>query len=116
MESDRDSFEGCEMKKLFLLTLPMLLSGCLLETVGPIDRSLKPYGAHWVKDGMTDEQRLDDFEQCGGARTLYVGFSQARLKAERRADESNDFAAEVRLSKAWGECMQVKGYRYQAYP
>ena len=74
---------------------------------------LKPYGAHWVKEGMTDEQRLDDIEQCGGGRGLYVGFPDAKIKAEKRLEESNDFPARNRLSKAWSECMQVKGYRYQ---
>ena len=79
-------------------------------------KSIKPYGAHWVKEGMTDEQRLDDIEQCGGGRGLYVGFPDAKIKAEKRLEESNDFPARNRLSKAWSECMQVKGYRYQAYP
>ena len=76
-------------------------------------KSIKPYGAHWVKDGMTEEQRLDDIQQCGGGRGLYVGFPDAQIKAEKRLEESNDFPARNRLSKAWSECMQVKGYRYQ---
>jgi len=54
------------MKKFAVILLPLLVSGCLLESVGPIDRSIKPYGAHWVKAGMTNEQRLTDWTRCGG--------------------------------------------------
>jgi hypothetical protein len=102
------------MKHILILTLSILLSGCLLETVGPIDRNIKPYGAHWVKEGMTQEQRLDDIAQCGSGRSLFVGFGAIKLKAERRDGETSDFAAEERLSKAWSKCMEAKGYRYQA--
>jgi hypothetical protein len=47
-------------------------------------QSIKPYGAYWMKDGVTDAQRLDDIVQCGSARTLYIGFSDANLRAERQ--------------------------------
>jgi hypothetical protein len=101
------------MKIVLTLTLPILLSGCLLETVGPIDRNLKPYGAHWVREGMTEEQRLDDIEGCGGGKGLYVGFPDVQVKAEKRVEESTDFPARNRLFKAWSKCMEAKGYHYQ---
>ena len=28
--------------------------------------AIKPYGAHWVKEGMSEELRLNDIQQCGG--------------------------------------------------
>jgi hypothetical protein len=29
-------------------------------------KSIKPYGAHWVKNGMTMESRIKDWVDCGG--------------------------------------------------
>jgi hypothetical protein len=116
--------------KVFILFASVLLGGCTIgngHICGPQTPAAycdadayeklmhpKPYGAHWVKEGMTEEQRLDDIEQCGSGRTLYVGFGAIKLKAERREGETSDFAAEERLSKAWSKCMEAKGYRYQA--
>jgi hypothetical protein len=106
------------MKHLLLLTLSILLSGCLLETVGPIDRNIKPYGAHWVKEGMTQEQRRTDSWACGTANTAHaadhVVFSKEQQKQEMRSDESDDSLANIRLTKAWIKCMAAKDYRYQA--
>ena len=38
-----------------------------------VDHNIKPYGAHWVKDGMTRESRLGDLVQCGGDANLRHG-------------------------------------------
>jgi len=56
------------MKRRIVCTVAaaLLLSGCLLESVGPL-RNLKPYGAHWVKEGVTKEEWLADWIKCGGA-------------------------------------------------
>ena len=118
------------MKSIFiprLLTMVMfllLLNGCGIygyemngisgQAREKYLQSIKPYGAHWMKVGVTDAQRLDDTVQCGSARTLYIGFSDANLRAERQVGESNDFAAEERLSKTWSTCMEASGYRYQS--
>ena len=47
------------MRKLIGVLLVLMLSGCLLESVRPVDRNIKPYGAHWIKEGMTRESRLE---------------------------------------------------------
>jgi hypothetical protein len=75
-------------------------------------QSIKPYGTYWMKDGMTDAQRLDDIEQCGGGKGLYVGFPDAQIKAEREWDEATDLPARDRLFKTWSACMEANGYRY----
>lgn len=73
----------------------------------------KPYGAHWVKEGMTKENRLDDIAACGTARTEYVGFSEEKIKAEKYPGEPNDIMAQGRLTEIWFQCMKSKGYRYE---
>lgn len=79
----------------------------------PFHNESKPYGAHWVKEGMTKESRLDDIAACGSARTEYVGFSKEKIKAEKRPEDPNDIAAYLRLRAVWAECMESKGYRYE---
>ncbi len=93
------------MKKFAVLLLPLLVSGCLLESVGPIDRSIKPYGAHWVKAGMTNEQRLTDWTRCGGAENLSDGY-------EKQSGQSNsEFFDGLRLHRTKiRTCMDSKGY------
>jgi hypothetical protein len=49
----------------------MLLSGCGIGGVWlePSNQPLSPfypYGARWVKEGMTRESRLADWVACGG--------------------------------------------------
>jgi hypothetical protein len=104
------------MKKLFVLLLSALVSGCLLESVGPIDRNLKPYGAHWVKEGMTRESRRKDSWACGAARTVigadHPVFPEDDLKAAKLPSDPNDILADGRLTKKWAACMREKGYTY----
>ena len=96
------------MRTLPVLLLPLLLSACLLETVGPIDRSSKPYGAHWVKDGMTRESRREDFVDCGGSADMKEGlpYRSSRTTTEF-FKEYNDHVFKV------VSCMRSKGYDYQ---
>ncbi len=61
------------MKKILVLVLMVCLSGCL-ERIGKIDRNLKPYGAHWIKKGMTRESRWNDYVECGGSFDLREGY------------------------------------------
>lgn len=100
------------MRHLIYMILPLMLSGCLLESVAPLDRNLKPYGAHWIKEGMTRESRLNDTKACGAGRSEYVLFSTDKIKAAMLSDDPNEVNAMGRLSKRWAECMESKGYAY----
>ncbi len=104
------------MKKIFALLLPMLLSGCLLESVGRIDRSIKPYGAHWIKEGMTREKRREDSWACGAANTVHAAahviFQKENVEAEKLPSDPNDILANGRLTNKWVACMKTRGYHY----
>lgn len=108
------------MKTLWFLTLTMLLSGCLLESVRPVDRNPIPYGAHWVKAGITVEQSRQDSWGCGAANTAYaadhVVFTVEQTKAARLPEDANDIWADARLRKQWAACMRSKGYTYIEQP
>lgn len=95
------------MKKLFSVLVPLLLSGCLLESVGPIDRSIKPYGAHWVKEGMTREMRVTDWLECGGSLGLNDGY-------ERRSGiTTKDYFEGLDLRRRQiRQCMDGKNYHW----
>ncbi|MEN9886169.1 MAG: hypothetical protein RL758_747 [Pseudomonadota bacterium] len=95
------------MKRLFAVLVPLLLSGCLLESVGRIDRSIKPYGAHWVKEGMTREKRITDWLQCGGTAELGDGY-------ERKSNMTNkDFFDGLNLHRQNIRiCMAEKNYQW----
>ena len=77
----------------------------------------KPYGIHWTKEGITEEQRRKDSWACGAAETPlaadHVIFSKEQLQREKRPDDKDDFAPRTRLTKAWIACMQAKGYHYK---
>jgi hypothetical protein len=79
-------------------------------------KSIKTYGEHWIKQGATLQQRREDSWACGAARTIhgadYVVFTVEQEKAEKHAEENDEFAARTRLSRAWVNCMKGKGYRY----
>jgi len=78
--------------------------------------SIKPYGAHWVKEGMTRESRRDDSWACGAARTEPAAngpiFSDEDIALEKSAIDKNDYGPRGRLFDKWGKCMQSKGYAY----
>ena len=109
------------MKKLLVMFLVMIcLSGCL-ERIGKIDRNIKPYGAHWIKEGMTREIRLQDLESCGNSNSLDSGFSDALIRAETLPTDLvsprsynkaliDNPQAEARLGKKRMFCMQEQGY------
>ncbi len=75
-------------------------------------RSLEyPYGARWVKEGMTRESRLADWVACGGGRDLQTGF---------RSSSSNESWADYELQRVpfirrQTECMQSKGYEFKLH-
>jgi hypothetical protein len=104
-----------------LVSVSLLLSGCLYGQCmdGPcafererILKSIKTYGAYWVKPGMTIEKRSQDSIDCGGS-TRGPDFSKQQLDAARQVEDKNDFAPGTRLSKAWVQCMKEKGYHYE---
>lgn len=104
------------MRKILLLLTTLALSGCLLETVGPIDRSIKPYGAHGVKEGMTRESRRVDSWACGAANTVIAAdsplFPDSVMEMERMQSEQNVFGPRARLLERWSVCMRSKGYQF----
>jgi hypothetical protein len=96
------------MKKIVVFLLPLLVSGCLLETVGPIDRTIKPYGAHWIKDGMTKESRRHDFKECGGDSVSF------KAGYEKQPDQTTAdyFEGLNKHTLKVHSCMRAKDYMY----
>jgi hypothetical protein len=68
----------------------------------------KPYGAHWVKEGMTRESRTYDFKGCGGDPvTLREGYERQRHQTTADYfDGLNKHTLKVH------SCMGEKGYAY----
>lgn len=121
------------MKNLFgLLVTTFALTGCLYGQCinGPcalehsrIVKNIKPYGAHWIRGGMTKESRLNDIELCGRGRSESAGFPQYAIKAETLPTDTistklydqnllSNPEAENRLAQKWSACMRSKGYVY----
>lgn len=111
MEGYKYSIGGREMKKLTVLLLSALMSGCLLESVGPIDRNIKPYGAHWIREGMSRESRRKDLADCGSINGENVRFPDDQMKKARLPGDPNEIAAHLRLREQLGACMVNRGYR-----
>lgn len=72
----------------------------------------KAYGEYWVKPGMSNANRSQDSINCGGS-DRGPDFSTQQINTARQSDDKDEFAARTRLSKAWVECMQSKGYEYR---
>lgn len=107
------------MKKYFWIVLLLPLAGCFFtqDRLGGPDPNLKPYGAHWIKDGMTRESRRNDSWTCGAANTVIaadsVVFSKEQIAAAKLpSDKDEFFGSNERLTKQWGICMKSKGYTY----
>jgi hypothetical protein len=115
------------MKRLiyvFFLLSMSLLSGCMTcmspsclgdETYNRLMHP-KPYGAHWIKEGMTQESRRNDSWSCGTAKTThaadYVVFSEAQKISARIPTDKDDYGPDERLTVQWNTCMKSKGYVY----
>lgn len=99
--------------KMFTVSviLMLTLSGCLLESVGPINRTIKPYGAHWVKEGMTRESRLADWVSCGGDRSGSFSPSIKTLSDGEGAGISRE-QIRRRLEAEADSCMIKLGYTF----
>jgi hypothetical protein len=70
-------------------------------------RSIKPYGAHWVKEGMTRVGRLHDFMGCGGATDLSEG-----LPRNPKITSQEFFAQFKEHVNQLAACMRGEGYEY----
>ena len=75
----------------------------------------KPYGAHWIKEGMTKESRREDIAECGAKGNESVNFLPHEIQAAKQSDDPNDIKAMARLTEEWAECMQDRGYVYLEY-
>jgi hypothetical protein len=75
----------------------------------------KPYGAHWIEDGMTKESRRVDIASCGAKGNESVNFLPQEIQAAKQPEDPNDFNAKERLNKQWVRCMRDKGYTYLEY-
>ncbi len=69
--------------------------------------SIKPYGAHWIKEGMTKERRLSEFTQCGGYGNMREGYEIQPNQST--TDFFKGYNAHVTKVAA---CMRAKGYTY----
>jgi len=68
------------MRYLFLgaaASLSLSLVGCGTQVLSGAAAEIlmypTPYGAHWIKEGMTRETHLSDWIQCGGSADLGDG-------------------------------------------
>ena len=90
----------------------ILLSGCNTQVItGEAAERLRhpyPYGARWVKEGMTRESRLADWVACGGGSDLQDGFRNW-IQPEPR--ESYFPQREAHRKNLW-RCMGESGYEY----
>jgi hypothetical protein len=112
------------MKKYWMIILPIALSGCLLESIGRIDRNIKPYGAHWIKEGMTREGRVEDIAACGANRDLKIEFPKDSMDKTialpviqkvtghqyATTEQERWSAANDLLKNSWRKCMVQRGY------
>ncbi|MDO9281890.1 MAG: hypothetical protein Q7T88_05870 [Methylotenera sp.] len=99
----------------FFIWLSLLLGACCtLECIAPLTPS-QPYGAHFIKEGMTKESRRVDIVACGAYGNESVNFSPSQIQAAKHPNDPNDFKAEERLNKQWSSCMRAKGYVYLEY-
>jgi hypothetical protein len=91
----------------------ILLSGCNTQVItGEAAERLRhpyPYGARWVKEGMTRESRLADWVACGGGGDMSDGF---RDWIQPETWDSFWPQKEAHSKKTWA-CMQSKGYDYK---
>ena len=119
------------IKVLFAIFAGCLLAGCTIgngRICGPQTPSLdcdkqayerlkypKPYGAHWIKEGMTKESRREDIAECGAKGNESINFLPHEIQAAKQPDDPNDIKAMGRLTKEWAKCMKGKGYVYLEY-
>jgi len=107
------------MKKIFFIlvsgSLIFLLTGCFVSELGSMSgrerieylKSIKPYGAHWIKVGMTKESRIVDWLECGGGENLSDGYERkSGITNKEYFDGLNARRKQIR------NCMDGKGYNW----
>jgi hypothetical protein len=86
--------------------------------------SIKPYGVHWIKEGMTRESRIEDIVVCGAKMDLEIEFPNdsmektmalpeiKKLTGHRYAttEQVKWVAAKDLLRDSWRQCMVQRGY------
>lgn len=92
----------------FTLILVFALSGCLLESVRPVDRNIQPYRDYWIKPAMTDEERRADWVACGGSENGNFSWDSRRMLS----DETNE-TSRLRQSSELKACLTQRGYHYE---
>ncbi|SMB21523.1 protein of unknown function [Sterolibacterium denitrificans] len=87
----------------------LLLSGCEpgIVRISEYQKSIKPYIAYWTKEGMTEEERLKDWMECGG-----MANGSYSSDAPPGATTEIILKAAAIKRETIGECMKAKGYRY----
>lgn len=108
------------MSRLAFVLVATLLTGCgLAAPCGNGDpfalfqycekRVSYPYGAHWVKEGMTQESRRSDFNQCGGDVNLREGYAEWLSSVPYETYS----AGKTQHIRAIATCMRSKNYVWQ---
>ena len=70
--------------------------------------SIKPYGAHWVKEGMTRDSRRHDFKECGGDSISF----KAGYEKQRDQTTADYFEGLNKHTLKVHSCMRAKDYIY----
>ena len=93
-----------------------ILSGCLLESIPQLPKYRAPYGAYYVKPGMTREGRVQDMTACGSRDGLGGNFTKEQIE---KATIPKDKAAPGQITggifiliKNLESCMESKGYHF----
>ncbi len=98
-----------------LASLMLLVSGCNTQVItGEAADRLRypyPYGARWVKEGMTRESRKADWVTCGGGADLQEGFRKW-IQPEPWTSYWNEHEGHSRLLTA---CIREKGYTFKSH-
>jgi hypothetical protein len=102
--------------KYFLSTFSLLISlgltGCGIGGYwmngNPNHSPTYPYGAHWIKDGMTKESRRHDFKECGGDSVSF------KAGYEKQPDQTTAdyFEGLNKHTLKVHSCMRAKDYMY----
>lgn len=71
----------------------------------------KPYGAHWVKEGMTREESINDWVRCGGHPSGSFSPSNEILSAGEKIGVSREDTRRTMEIQA-DACMVSLGYRF----
>jgi hypothetical protein len=100
-------------KSILLFCVMLLLSGCFgiaghWMCCPPVGKDY-PFGARWVKEGMTRESRKADWVACGGGADLRLEF---RDWVSPESWESFWSSKQLHI-KQLSSCMQSKGYDYR---